>query len=181
MYRSLYEAWKREIENPKLQSLPLDFYGVVADYLQRLREEGRMLDKKTIKAVLLKRELLNVRRMVNEIIMARYRKVVKILATGEKIPSGTLTAEEEKIYSVAPISDTVQSFAKNVLRGFLLKVDVKVKHRRTVLRFLADVPAIIGSDMKPYGPFKAEDVASLPVENANVLIKQRLAEKVELS
>lgn len=181
MYRSLYETWEREIENSELQSLPLDFYGMVADYMRRLREEGRMLDKKTVKASLLKRELLNVRRMVNEIIMARYRKVVKILATGGKIPSDALTAEEKKIYSgVAPFADAVQSFAKNVLRGFLPKTDVEVKHKRAVLRFLADVPAVIGSDMKPYGPFKAEDVASVPVENANVLVKQGLAEKVEL-
>jgi DNA replication factor GINS len=182
MYRILYEAWEREIKNPELQSLPSDFYAMVADYLRRLREEGRMLDKKTVKASLLKRELLNVRRMVNEIIKARHRKVFKILATGGKIPSDALTAEEGKIYSpVAPFSDAVQSFAKNILCGFLSKADVEVKHKRAVLRFLADVPAIIGSDMKPYGPFKAEDVASLPVENANVLIKQRLAEKVELS
>jgi DNA replication initiation complex subunit (GINS family) len=33
--------------------------------------------------------------------------------------------------------------------------------------------------MKTYGPFKVEDVASLPIENAKVLIKQGLAEKVE--
>jgi len=114
--------------------------------------------------------------------MARHKKIVKILAKDGKIPSDTLTAEEEKIYGgVAPFADTVQSFAKNVLRGFLPKANVEVKHKRAVLRFLADVPAIIGSDMKPYGPFKAEDVASLPVENANILIKQGLAEKIELS
>ncbi len=155
---------------------------MVADYLRRIKEEGRMLDRKTVKAGLLKRELINVRRMVNEIIMTRYRKIVKILANGEKIPSDALTAEEEEIYSgVVPLADAVQSFAKNVLRGFLPKANVEAKHRRAVLRFLADVPAVIGSDMKPYGPFKAEDVASLPVENANVLIKQGLAEKVELS
>jgi len=35
--------------------------------------------------------------------------------------------------------------------------------------------------MKTYGPFKAEDVASLPIENANVLVKQGLAEKIEVS
>jgi DNA replication initiation complex subunit (GINS family) len=34
--------------------------------------------------------------------------------------------------------------------------------------------------MKAYGPFKAEDVASLPIENARILIKQGLAEKVNV-
>jgi DNA replication factor GINS len=50
-----------------------------------------------------------------------------------------------------------------------------------VLRFLKDVPALIGSDMKTYGPFEAEDVATLPSENAKILVKQGLAEKVEAS
>ena len=58
-------------------------------------------------------------------------------------------------------------------------MDVGREHKRAVLRFLRDVPAIIGADIKTYGPFKAEDVASLPVENAKVLIKQGLAEKIE--
>jgi len=33
--------------------------------------------------------------------------------------------------------------------------------------------------METYGPFKVEDVASLPVENAKILVKKGLAEKVE--
>jgi DNA replication initiation complex subunit (GINS family) len=44
---------------------------------------------------------------------------------------------------------------------------------------LKEVPAIIGADMKTYGPFKVEDVAALPVENTKILVKQGLAERVE--
>jgi DNA replication initiation complex subunit (GINS family) len=49
------------------------------------------------------------------------------------------------------------------------------------LRFVKAVPAVVGVDMKTYGPFMVEDVASVPVENAKILVKQGLAEKVELS
>jgi DNA replication initiation complex subunit (GINS family) len=35
--------------------------------------------------------------------------------------------------------------------------------------------------MKTYGPFMVEDVASVPVENARILIKQGLAEMVDVS
>ena len=35
--------------------------------------------------------------------------------------------------------------------------------------------------MKPYGPFKVEDVASLPANNAKILVKQGLAVLVEVS
>ena len=39
----------------------------------------------------------------------------------------------------------------------------------------------MGLDMKTYGPFMVEDVASLPVENAKMLVKQGLAVLVEVS
>jgi len=48
------------------------------------------------------------------------------------------------------------------------------------LRFKGEVPAIIGADMKVYGPFEIEDVASLPIENAGIMIKRDLADKVEI-
>jgi DNA replication initiation complex subunit (GINS family) len=47
------------------------------------------------------------------------------------------------------------------------------------VRFLSEIPAVIGADMKTYGPFKPEDIGSMPLENARVLIKQSMAEKVE--
>ncbi|MEM2105707.1 MAG: hypothetical protein QXV21_04470 [Candidatus Bathyarchaeia archaeon] len=181
MYKSLYEAWEREVKNKELQRLPSDFYAMVADYLRKLREEGRMLDKKTVKAGLLKRELVNVKRMVSELVMVRYGKVIRLLAKGGKIPQDALTAEEANIYSgTVPFADAVQNFIKSILRGSLPKTEVEIARKRVVLRFLADVPAIIGADMKTYGPFKAEDVASLPMENANVLVKRGLADMVEL-
>jgi DNA replication factor GINS len=139
-----------------------------------------MLDKKTVKARLLKSEMRNVKHMLHELLRARYKKLIRTMTKGEKVSLDVLTVEEQKIYAgVAPLVEAYQSFAENILRGNMLKIDVRREHKRDALRFLKDVPAIIGADIKTYGPFKAEDVASLPVENAKVLIKQGLAEKVE--
>ena len=54
-------------------------------------------------------------------------------------------------------------------------------HKRSTIRFLKNIPAIMGADMKSYGPFVAEDVASLPPQNAQILVKQGLAVLVEVS
>jgi len=43
------------------------------------------------------------------------------------------------------------------------------------VRFLRDVPAIVGEDLKTYGPFKAGDVAKLPRGNADALVRQGAA------
>ena len=163
MYNDLYEIWKRELESSELEKLPPDFYSRVTDYLRKLREESRMLDKKTVKARLLKSEMRNVKRMLRELIRTRYKKLIRKMAKGEKVSLDVLTVEEQKIYTGAsPLAEAYQSFVENLLRGNVLKMGVGREHKRAVLRFLRDVPAIIGADIKTYGPFKAEDVASLP-------------------
>ena len=60
-----------------------------------------------------------------------------------------------------------------------VKLITESSHKRAVLRFTKNIPGIVGADMKTYGPFVAEDVASLPVENAKMLVKQGLAVLVE--
>jgi DNA replication initiation complex subunit (GINS family) len=180
MYDELCNAWKRELENVELGKLPDDFYVRIADYLKRLKEENRMLDKRTVKASLLEAETKNVRRLLRELVRMRYRKLVKNAAVGQKAPADVLTKEEAIIYGgVLSLAEAYQKFAKGLLRGHVPKVEVEKTHKRMVLRFFREIPAIIGFDMKTYGPFMVEDVASLPVENARILVKQGLAEVVE--
>lgn len=47
-----------------------------------------------------------------------------------------------------------------------------------IIRILQSIPTIIGADLKVYGPFNAEDVAALPIKNAEVLIKKNAAVEV---
>ncbi len=181
MYNKLYEAWKRELENIELQKTSSDFYSQITSYFRRISEEGRMLDKRTVKARLLKNEMTNVKLMVQKLVQARYRKLVRKVARGEKVSADFLTMEERKICTgVLPFYEAYQRFAKNILRGYVSEVNVEQKPKKAILRFLKNVPAIIGADMETYGPFKVEDVASLPVENSEILIKQGLAERVEV-
>jgi DNA replication initiation complex subunit (GINS family) len=181
MYDELCGAWQREIESAELGRLPPDFYTRIADYLRRIREETRMLDKKTVKAGLLERELRSVKRMLQELVWARYEKLVKMISESQKVPSDLLTVEETKMCAgFLPFTEVYQRFAKNLLQGQVLKVDVEQAHKRVALRFVRAIPAVIGADMKTYGPFMVEDVASLPVENAKILVKQGLAEVVEV-
>lgn len=140
-----------------------------------------MLDKKTVKAKLLKVELRNVKRMVHELVQTRYKKIIGKLVQDEGLQLEVLTAEERKLYSgVLPLAETYPRLIEGILHGNLPRESGETKHKRVVLRFLRDVPAIVGSDMKTYGPFQAEDVATLPTGNAKILIKRGVAEKAEV-
>jgi DNA replication initiation complex subunit (GINS family) len=179
MYDELYKAWKQELEGSNLAKLPRDFYGRAADYVRKLGEEARMLDKRTVKASLLKKETQNVKSMVQELMCTRYRKLVEKVSRGEKILPDFLTVDEEKIIAnTFSFLDTFQSLTQCVLQGRKPRIDTRQQHKRAVLRFLTNVPGIIGADMKTYGPFQAEDLASVPIDNAKILAKQNLAENV---
>ena len=183
MYAELCDAWQQEIERVKLGRLPDDFYVKVAAYMKRIKKETRMLDKKSVKAGLLKRELQNAKRMLRELVWARYRKLVKVVGEGQKAPSDFLAVEEAEICAgYVSFAEAYQKFAQNLLRGQVVKANLaKMCPRRIALRFVKPIPSIVGSDMKSYGPFMVEDVASLPVENAKILVKQGLAVTVEAS
>jgi len=181
MYNELYEAWKREKENAGIQPLPKDFYAKLAEYVRKIREESRMLDQKTVKGRLLLQESRNVKKMVKELVFLRHEKTIKKELAGEIIPKEGLTLEEEKLVTELGSSfESFQAVLKDVLGGRLPQPKSREKPRRQVLRFLKEIPAIIGADMKTYGPFKPEDVASLPIENAKILTKQGVAVEVEV-
>ncbi len=180
MYDELYTAWKLEHENVELEKLPSEFYSKAAEYMRRLREESRMLDRRTLKTNLLEKEMRNAKRMVHELIQTRYKKIIRKVARGEEIPVDFFTLEEKTVYPrLSPFAEMVEGFAKEIIRGRAPKVKTETEIRRVPLRFLKDVPAIIGADMKTYGPYKTEDVASLPVGNTRILKKQGLVETID--
>lgn len=181
MYDELYEAWRKEKENAEVQPLPKDFFDRLTQYVKRLREEGRMLDEKTTRARLLLRESKNVKKLCGELIQLRYEKVLRKVMAGETVGKEGLTDDEEKLFrEIAASTESYQNFLKGVLSGRSLSVEVKEKAKKRVLRFLQEIPAIIGADMKTYGPFKPEDIVSVPSENARILVKQGLAVEVEV-
>ncbi|MFW9940045.1 MAG: hypothetical protein ACFFFT_03330 [Candidatus Thorarchaeota archaeon] len=50
----------------------------------------------------------------------------------------------------------------------------------TLLRFLKKTPPLVGIDLINYGPFEEEDIAYIPSQNANILVLEKFAEKVEI-
>jgi len=181
LYDELYEAWKKEKENVEIQRLQKNFYAKIAEYVKKIREERRMLDKKTTKARLLKGEFTSAKKMIEDLIRLRYDKALKKSLARETVPREVLTEEEEKLYGeILPLAEAYQAFLRDILLGRLSHIEKEEEPKRILLRFVQEIPAIVGSDMKTYGPFEPEDIATLPSENARILIKQGVAVEVEV-
>jgi DNA replication initiation complex subunit (GINS family) len=180
LYDELYEVWKKEKETVMIQRLPRGFYAETAAYIKKMKEENRMLDKKTTKAKLLDNEFRNVRIMLSELLQCRYKKFLEKALDKETIPKEGLTEEEKKLYGeVLPLPEAYKAFSKDILRGHLSTAGKGAKQTLMVLRFVQEIPALVGADMKTYGPFAPEDIATLPPENARILIKQGMAVEVD--
>jgi DNA replication factor GINS len=209
MYDQLFAAWKRETEDPTLGGLEPDFYVRLTEYLAHIKEDKGALDNKSVKVKLLEHEARNVERMLEELLSMRYRKILKTITRMHRAPIELLTTEEAKMcQNLVSFENAYTEFAKNLMQGQQtqitvtitqptltqatptpqtptakpeLKPQTHVTHKRLTLRFIKSIPAIMGADLKSYGPFNAEDVATLPALNAQILIKQGLAVAVEVS
>jgi len=185
MYQELYDAWKREKLSRDLQALPKNFYEKAAGDIRRLREAQRMMDNKTMRARLLRQELENSRKLLSDIVATRFRKMLDSLLPNEKpIPTGFVARQEEDIcQALLQASSQYSRLKRNLSEGKQTDVvpsTLRDVPQKILVRFACEIPAIIGVDLKTYGPFKPEDIASLPAENAQALMHQGAAVKVEV-
>jgi DNA replication factor GINS len=179
----LYEAWKRDLENRELQPLSADFFEKIADYLHRLKEDLRMTDDRTLNGRLKRLEYEKATRLSLNLMQLRQRKILQIACERESLPSNLLTEQEQRYYDRARQNqETMLRLQEQILEGRMPlpeERDKEPERRTMVLRFLSDMPSIVGSDMRIYGPFRKEDVAVLPLENAETLLRQELVQRVE--
>lgn len=183
-YGKLLEAWMRELESEGLQQLPEEFYREMSEYFSRLREQTRMLEHGTMRSRIALKEKEYAERMLRELFNIRLRKIVFMEVEGSQVEASTLLPEEKLFQSeLRRILSEHGERLKSILLGRQPRVEAKPTPRGDykVVRFLEALPAIIGVDMKTYGPFKPEDVASIPAENAESLIRRGVAKEVEVS
>jgi DNA replication initiation complex subunit (GINS family) len=181
MYDELYQAWKHEITESTLGILSRDFYERITRYLRKIKEENSLLDNKSLKMALLEKENANVKRMLGELLWARYKKLVKFTTRNQKLDTELLAFEEIQIFeNFVPFTESYRNFVQSLLHEQTIKSSQEPRKRIT-LRLSKNVPQIVGADMKSYGPFAVEDLASLPVQNAKIFVKQGLAVIVDIT
>jgi DNA replication factor GINS len=185
LYTTLYHLWETEKEQAELQPLNRDFFQDLSRYVNSLREELQSLDEKTWKSELITEEQKRIKTLLIDLIVTRFQKMLDAVRDEHELTSNQLTTEEEYSYNALQLTwKHMQTVVDDILRGRPPKIasDISMKKpKRLLVRFLQAIPAIVGPDMKTYGPFKKEDVAYLPAENAEVLIKRDIVTEVESS
>lgn len=175
----MYKAWRSEKSSEKTQPLANDFYQRVQTYLNGLEQDSISLEAHTIQGRLTLKEKEVVTRLLQELKETRLQKLVTITKNHGDVDSAGITEEERNL--VKGIDDSLRAFeqGRNELDGAANSTP-EVQIELSVVRFLQDIPEIVGTDLKIYGPYKKEDVGSLPNQNARALVKQGAAKQIEV-
>lgn len=170
----LHHIVLRETENDSIQEINPDFYRKLSDFIGDLKKQEFDGVENNIKKVIID----TATDLTSLFINIRLEKISKScnisfqnLLDEEKF---ILDAEEER----RERAEMILSATINGKSKFLESISQNHKTKTVVVRFLQEVDELIGADLEKYGPFKIEDIATIPYENAQALITKNIATKV---
>ncbi|HEX9845100.1 MAG TPA: hypothetical protein VGA92_01395 [Candidatus Nitrosotenuis sp.] len=173
---SLYSVLLREIENDQVQEIDPEFYKTLSEYLGKLKSEGYDGLENKIKNRLVE--------MITQITFLLLKTRIEKVTTQDDLDYTNLLDEEKFIVeSQQQLQERKEMILSATLNGrtkLLESVSKKHKTKPITVRFLRDFDQFVGSDFTRYGPFKAEDVATIPNENAQALIAKNISIKLHL-
>ncbi len=173
--RAIYEHWHKEQTSPALQKIHDTFYPDSVVYLLKLREECEAPGMEPLRKQILSDEIAHAESMLEELRRLRLEKISSA-ATGIKpLRREDLSKEELRLY------DSLRENIETYLRQIQQPPEKPETGKKILIRFLQEVPEFVGVDLNSYGPFRAEDVSAIPIENATQLIKKNYAMEIEES
>ena len=171
---SLHNTVLRETENDSLLEIKPNFYQNLSDFIGNLRKQEFDDVENKIKDTMIEM----VTELTSLLIHIRLEKIsnsddfdISYLLDEEKFILDSLDEQNERTEMI--LSATINGKSK-----FLESLAENHKIKKVVIRFLDNVDEIVGADLEKYGPFKAEDIATIPYENAQALIAKKIAIKV---
>lgn len=177
MFNDLFARWQEEQATEALLPLRDSFLQNLRVYIEELlsgiqSEKGSSLQKQLRKA-----ELDKLHFLLQSLLLLRLRKIVNRLLAAASVDYQLLTRTERRF--VDQVSRNIRN-ALFLVDELLAPLDAEASSRFLLLHFLEDHPQFVGKDLRTYGPFKAGDLATLPLENARLIIRRNGAEPVNL-
>ena len=196
-YENLYEILRSEKYKPELQKLETSFYKDILNYLKEKRAILSSQQKKDsvfakVEIDKTKKQIENISKIITELYEKREVKIIQLalLASRTKPDEKVMDLilpEEKGLYEVLlkelsyfreAILKSVLAVKKPVLEKPKTLKDDNLRTETKLVKFLHPLPKFVGTDLFIYGPFEKEQVAKLPGEVAELLIKKKRAEEI---
>lgn len=164
-YEELRKMVNDEKNTQKMQNLPEGFFDEVKTYLEN---KARMSETKEDSW-----EFESAKRLLQDLIDRRESKIVSLALFHIRSGAdpGSMSGSERKLF------DSVVSSVRDFHKEMREVLEGKMEPLQTIA-MVEDVPEFFGTDERSYGPFSRGDVASIPVDNAELLVKKGMARKI---
>jgi DNA replication initiation complex subunit (GINS family) len=181
----LKQILESEETSDELTAIPADTYVRLSNYAQKLRATtssgnedapGRLARKQLWLMEVMTRRLLQIR-------LAKAEKAATHGGEGQPARSSKGLLPEERYIDdmLRQLAKKEARFLKAVVDGqssFFTLVQRRETQRMTTIRISKRVGEIMGADLKKYGPFEVNDVARIPMGNAQVMVASKQAASI---
>lgn len=172
--KSLYLILLREAENESVMEVAPELYTSISEYVGKLKNQGYEGAEAKVQDGLI--SIMS--EMTSILLRTRLEKSIK----SDSVNYTNLLDEEKFILDAYDdMKERKEMILSGTLSGkskLLESIAKKHKTKSTVVRFLQEMDQIVGADLEKYGPFKAEDVATIPFENAQALLAKKIVTKI---
>ena len=163
----LKKALDSEMQAASPLQLPTNFYSKISLYSQKLRRSAGSSASEVANQLIAK-QIRMIDSMVKQLLTIRANKATQQNTFLQLLP------EERYVCSAQlKFQKRFEAFVEAVSAGqpsFIEFAHKSEAARSICVRFTKHVDELVGLDLRRYGPFEAEDVASLPAANADILI-----------
>jgi DNA replication initiation complex subunit (GINS family) len=180
----LKQLLESEETSDELTVIPSDTYVKLSNYAQKLRATTGSSNEDA-PGRLARKQLWLMEVMTKRLLQIRLAKAERAAAHGEAHPgpsSKSLLPEERYIDDMLrQLTKKEERFLKAVVDGqssFFTLVQKGETRRMTTVRISKRVGEIRGADLKKYGPFEVNDVARIPIGNAQVMVASKQAASI---
>ena len=174
--KNLHVVVMREFQTDEPQEIGTSFFRNLSNFIGNLKNgEYDGIEKKTQNQI-----ILTATNLIELLINKRLEKI----SMSPKNSYSILTDEEKFIIdSNDEMYERKNMIISGIINGKSKLLEItseKHKTKPVTVRFVKEFDEIIGVDLEKYGPFKPEDIATIPNENAQSLISNGIALKVRI-
>ncbi len=156
-----------ESQAASLLPLPNDFYSSISTYSQKLKRSATSgTSEVSVRLIAVQSKMIE--SMVAQLLKLRAKKAMQQNALLQLLPEERYVCSAEQKFEkrfhtmVEAVSSGQPSFVEFAHRT--------ESQRNVTVKFLKHINELVGVDMRRYGPYEADDVASIPAASADILI-----------
>lgn len=177
----LYGILRMEKLKSELQKLDENFFDNARRYIAEKKALVEMQEKKDsifsmAEIEKTRNQLKNARKMLVELYEKREGKIAQLALFSSR--SGEVPDLSNGLKEEIALFNSLRDNLRMYKRGILFNIEeeekvkvLKVDENEVSMKFLKPLKEFIGTDLKVYGPFEADEVVKLPRDVADMLLK----------